>query len=171
MFKDYYKILGISLSANDIEIKKAYREMSIKWHPDRNPGIDVTETMQDINEAYTILKDAEKRSRYDEEYLRFRRTFAKEDKDQNDVNADKERQSQSEWTYEYDVQDENLKEDIKNASEYAKELVEDFMKELKKSSKAAVKGAATNAFNYAVGWMIAGVFITIIGSLIKACNQ
>ena len=55
MFKDYYKILGVSSSANDVEIKKAYREMSMKWHPDRNRGIDVTATMQDINEAYAIL--------------------------------------------------------------------------------------------------------------------
>lgn len=169
MFKDYYKILSISSSANDAEIKKAYREMSMKWHPDRNPGIDVTTTMQDINEAYAILKDAVKRSRYDEEYLRFRGTFYKEDKAQDTVKTENDNQSQSKWTYEYDVQDEKLKEDIRNAREYAKELIEEFLKEIKETSKVAAKGAVTNAFNYAVGWMIAGIIITIIGSLIKAC--
>lgn len=171
MFKDYYKILGVSSSANGAEIKKAYREMSMKWHPDRNPDIDVTATMQDINEAYAILKDAAKRSRYNEEYKRFCGTFAKEAKGQDTVNTENKKQSQSEWTYDYDVQDENLKEDIKNAREYAKELVEKFLKELKETSKVAAKGAATNAFNYTVGWVVAGAFITIIGSLIKACNQ
>ena len=171
MFKDYYKILGVSSSANDAEIKKAYREMSMKWHPDRNPGIDVTATMQDINEAYAILKDAAKRSRYDEEYLRFCGMFTHNDKDQDTVNTENDNQSQSEWTYDYDVQDENLKEDIKDAREYAKELVEEFLKELKETSKVAAKGAATNALNYAIGWVIAGVFIAIIGALLRTCNS
>ncbi len=171
MFKDYYKILGVSSSANDAEIKKAYREMSMKWHPDRNLGIDVTATMQDINESYAILKDAAKRSRYDEEYLRFCGMFPQDDKDQYTVNTENDNQSQSEWTYDYDVQDENLKEDIKDAREYAKELVEEFLKELKETSKVAAKGAAINALNYAIGWMIAGVFIAIIGALLRTCNS
>lgn len=171
MFKDYYKILGVSSSANEAEIKKAYREMSMKWHPDRNPGIDVTATMQDINEAYAILKDATKRSRYNEEYQRFRGTFTKEAKGQDTVNTENKKQSQSEWTYDYDVQDENLKEDIKNAHEYAKELVKKFLKELKETSKVAAKGAATNVFNYTIGWVIAGVFIAIIGALLRTCNS
>ena len=162
MFKDYYKILGVSSSANEAEIKKAYREMSMKWHPDRNPGIDVTATMQDINEAYAILKDATKRSRG---------TFTKEAKGQDTVNTENKKQSQSEWTYDYEVQDENLKEDIKNAHEYAKELVKKFLKELKETSKVAAKGAATNVFNYTIGWVIAGVFIAIIGALLRTCNS
>ena len=171
MFKDYYKILGVSSLANDMEIKKAYREMSMKWHPDRNPYIDVTATMQDINEAYAILKDAAKRSRYDKEYQSFCGTFAKEDIAQDAANSESENQSQSKWTYEYDVKDEDLKEDIKNAREYAKKLVEEFLNELKETSKVAAKGAATNALNYAVGWVIACVFISIIGALLRTCNS
>ena len=61
MFKDYYKILGIHRQASAQEIKSAYRAMSIKWHPDKNPNVNVTSIMQDINEAYAILKDEEKR--------------------------------------------------------------------------------------------------------------
>lgn len=61
MFKDYYKILGISRQASAQEIKSAYRTMSKKWHPDINPGMDVTSIMQDINEAYAILKDENKK--------------------------------------------------------------------------------------------------------------
>ena len=68
MFKDYYKILGISRQASFQDIKSAYRAMSIKWHPDKNPNSDVTSIMQDINEAYAILKDEEKRERYNKEY-------------------------------------------------------------------------------------------------------
>ena len=170
MFKDYYKILGVSFSASDAVIKRAYREMSIKWHPDRNPDVDVTAMMQDINEAYAILKDTAKKSRYDEEYHRFHEAFDQKETTHDNVKDDKKQTAQSNWTYEYDVQDDSLKEDIKSAREYAKELVEEFLKELKESSKAAAKGAATNAFNYVVAWIIAGIIITIIGGLIRACN-
>ena len=67
MFKDYYQILDVSFSASKEEIKKAYRKMSLQWHPDRNPGADVTEMMQDINEAYKILNDDISRAKYDKE--------------------------------------------------------------------------------------------------------
>ena len=63
MFKDYYQILDVSFSASKEEIKKAYRKMSLQWHPDRNPGADVTEMMQDINEAYKILNDGQDMTR------------------------------------------------------------------------------------------------------------
>ena len=57
MFKDYYKLLDIQQNASDEEIKKAFREQAIEWHPDRNQGTDTTLRMQEINEAYLILKD------------------------------------------------------------------------------------------------------------------
>ncbi len=170
MFKDYYKILGVSSSADEATIKQAYREMSIKWHPDRNLDVDVTAIMQDINEAYAILKDPEKRSRYDQEYIHFCEVFPKEEKSHEDGHAEENKQTHSKWEYKYDVHDDNLKEDIKNAQKYAKELVEEFLKELKETSKVAAQGAATNVINYAVGWVVAGVVLAIIGSLIKACN-
>ena len=122
--------------------------------------------MLDINEAYAILKDATMRSRYDQEYKRF---FGSQM--QNEIHPQEdENDTEPEWTYNYDVQDENLKDDIKNAREYAKDLVEEFMQELRTSGKAAVKGAASNAFNYAVGWIAAGIVITILGGLIRSCN-
>ena len=71
MFKDYYQILGISPSASKKDIKDAYRIKSLQWHPDRNPDIDVTGIMQDINEAYKILNDDISRTRYDKEYQNF----------------------------------------------------------------------------------------------------
>ena len=106
MFKDYYKILEVSPSTDDATIKRAYREMSMRWHPDKNPDIDVTAVMQDINEAYAILKDIAKRSRYDQEYIRFCGAFEKEEAPQNTVNTNEKEHSQYCWTYEYDVHQE-----------------------------------------------------------------
>lgn len=64
MSKDYYAILGISRSASDAEIKKAYRKMAAKYHPDKPTGDEAK--FKEISEAYETLSDAEKRSMYDQ---------------------------------------------------------------------------------------------------------
>ena len=67
MGKDYYAILGVSRSATQEEIKKAYRRLAIKYHPDRNPGDkEAEEKFKEAAEAYEILGDPEKRARYDQ---------------------------------------------------------------------------------------------------------
>ena len=64
--KDYYAILGVNKSATQEEIKKAYRKLALKYHPDRNPGDKTAEEkFKEINEAYDILKDEQKRAAYD----------------------------------------------------------------------------------------------------------
>ncbi len=64
--RDFYEILGVSKSANEAEIKKAYRKMAIKYHPDKNPGDKVAEDkFKEAAEAYEILSNSEKRSNYD----------------------------------------------------------------------------------------------------------
>jgi curved DNA-binding protein len=66
-YKDYYKILGVGRNANKDEIKRAYRNLALKTHPDRNPGNSkAEEQFKEINEAYQVLSDPEKRSRYDQ---------------------------------------------------------------------------------------------------------
>lgn len=66
MSKDYYKILGISKDATQEEIKKAYRRLAMKYHPDRNKGSkEAEEKFKEINEAYAVLSDPEKRKLYD----------------------------------------------------------------------------------------------------------
>ncbi|MCD6262092.1 MAG: J domain-containing protein [Deltaproteobacteria bacterium] len=64
--KDYYKILGVSKSATPEEIKKAYRKLALKYHPDRNKGdASAEEKFKEISEAYAVLCDPEKKKQYD----------------------------------------------------------------------------------------------------------
>ncbi|XP_034939052.1 dnaJ protein homolog 1 [Chelonus insularis] len=65
MGKDYYKILGINKGANDDEIKKAYRKLALKYHPDKNKSAGAEEKFKEIAEAYEVLSDAKKREVYD----------------------------------------------------------------------------------------------------------
>src|SRR5438552_15968969 len=64
--KDYYDILGVKKNAPDDEIKKAYRNLAKKYHPDRNKGNKEAENkFKEISEAYAVLSDKEKREQYD----------------------------------------------------------------------------------------------------------
>jgi len=63
--KDYYEILGVSRNASLDEIKQKYRELALKYHPDRNKDKNAEEKFKEINEAYAVLSDPEKRKEYD----------------------------------------------------------------------------------------------------------
>ena len=66
MAEDYYKILGIEKTASAEEIKKAYRKLALKWHPDKNPNNKAAEDkFKKISEAYAVLSDMQKRKDYD----------------------------------------------------------------------------------------------------------
>lgn len=65
MGKDYYKILGIPKTSKDDEIKKAYRKMALRYHPDKNKNIGAEEKFKEIAEAYEVLSDKKKRDIYD----------------------------------------------------------------------------------------------------------
>lgn len=66
MGKDFYKILGISKTANDDEIKKSYRKLALKYHPDKNKTPQAEERFKEIAEAYEVLSDKKKRDVYDQ---------------------------------------------------------------------------------------------------------
>merc|ERR1711868_297626 len=66
MGKDYYKILGVSRGASDDEIKKAYRKLALKYHPDKNQSPGAEERFKEIGEAYDVLSDVKKKQIYDQ---------------------------------------------------------------------------------------------------------
>jgi len=64
--RDYYEVLGVSRNASKDQIKDAYRELALKYHPDRNKAPDAEERFKEITEAYAVLSDDEKRAQYDQ---------------------------------------------------------------------------------------------------------
>lgn len=70
--RDYYEVLGVSKNATDDEIKRSFRKLSLKWHPDRQAGksesekADAIKKFQEIAEAYEVLSDKQKRASYDQ---------------------------------------------------------------------------------------------------------
>ena len=64
--RDYYEVLGVSKNATDDELKKAYRKLAVKYHPDRCKDADAKDKFQEISEAYEVLSNKDKRAQYDQ---------------------------------------------------------------------------------------------------------
>lgn len=162
IFVDYYKVLEIEKHSSFQEIKSAFRRQAIKWHPDKNPDIDVNEKMQLINEAYLILKDEEARKHYDVEYDKFYQYF------QHKKEKQKSTSSFNEHIYEeYKFDDETLKRWMQNAKKQAVDLAKQTIKEMAELSVTATREASSKMLETFVYYAIAGIFIML---LFKTCN-
>lgn len=147
MYKDYYKILGLHYSASQEDIKKKYRQLAKKWHPDVNQSDDATSKMQEITEAYLILSDEEARRRYDviHEHLFRQKTEEKreESKEYFGEGKFKNETSTTEHSPEKDSSipvDPILETWVSNARQQAKDFVIQSIKD--------AKGIITNGCKY-----------------------
>jgi len=187
MFVDYYALLEIAPSATPEEIKSAFKKQAMKWHPDRNPGIDTNPQMQLLNEAKLILLDGEAREKYDFQYHRFKQfQKEKEHNTQRDQEQRKEQYQQQEerkkqetknppkeeaYTYsDFNVDDELLKKWMANAKRQAVDLAKQTIEELKGMTKAGVKEGAKAMGGAFIFQIILSVIVLIIIGLSKSCN-
>lgn len=184
MFKDYYALLGIDVSASQDDIKAAFKKQALRWHPDRNIGKDTTSIMQDINEAKLILLDTEARERYNREYHRFK-DFQRQKENEN---RQKEKQSEeyrkerkteeqkhyqetTSQTRDYKVEDEILNKWMNNAKKQAVDLAKETIEDLKGMTKEGMKAATEKVGSQIPSLLIMAVVFLIIAVLIKTCNN
>ena len=185
MFVDYYDILDIGIDSTPVEVKSAFKKQALKWHPDKNNGVDTTEMMQNINEAYLILKDSEARNLYNKEYVRFKEfkkahSFSnnsqKEEKSHNKEQEQKNNkhksntESQAEDFYysTYQMFDETLNKWMQNARSQAVTLAQKTIEDLRGMSIDGGK-AIGNAALIGIGRYIGFSIIMLI--IFKACNN
>jgi curved DNA-binding protein CbpA len=163
MFKDYYGILEISFGASKTVIKTAFKRQALRWHPDRNPDIDTLKAMQDINEAYLILKDAEAKERYDEEYRRYKRF---EQSWENCFSDETSFGIENKNQHEYKFHDDILKRWMTNARQQASQLAAQTLAELKTGAKAAGR----EMFDRFIAFAIIGLIFSLITATAHGCN-
>lgn len=161
MFKDYYRILEINFEATPEEIKAAYKRLALKWHPDRNHSGEALQKMQDINEAYLILKDTEAKRRYDEEHFKFR----KYQHSFSSSSTKEQKQGDKKPEY-YEPQDEILQKWMRNAREQAQELVSQTISAFQIGTKAAGKEIMEQTTTF----LILGLIFMVLFALSRSCN-
>jgi len=167
MFKDYYIILDISEGSTLSEIKAAFKKQALLWHPDINKSESAQNKMQDINEAYLILKDIEARKHYDVEYQifkKFRRQFTRTSNKglSAPVNIGQD--------FDYKIKDELLNRWIINANQQSRDLVKISIEELFGMTSAGLRAATTTlrqGFSFQLGCVIVVAIILIFLALLQ----
>jgi curved DNA-binding protein CbpA len=180
MFKDYYAILSIEVSATQEDIKTALKKQALKWHPDRNIGLDTTSKMQDINEAKLILLDIEARDRYNREYNRFKdyqnqketeKKQREKQKEEQKTKQHRQYQETESQARDYKVEDEILNKWMNNAKKQAVDLAKETIEDLKGMTKEGIKAASEKVGSQIPSLLIMAVVFLIIALLIKICNN
>jgi len=169
MFKDYYAILEIGENATLKELKAAFKKQALKWHPDRNPGKDTIKLMQEINEAYLILKDKEARERYNREYILFKNYQQQKAKKEHQQKENKQEPSSENTSF--TVYDDILNNWMNNAKKQAVDLAHHTIKDMIGMMVGGLKAAATAASNILIYQIIFSVIILFIVSFSKSCNS
>lgn len=174
MFVDYYAVLEIDFSSSIDEIKSGYKKQALKWHPDRNEKQDTTYRMQQINEAYLILKDIDARSRYDLEYRTYYQ-YKKEKQDfktENDSSKSSEKDNSSNTASEfedsaYQIKDDLLDKWMSNARVQAVNLAKRTIEDIIGMSKASGQAMANAVLGGVFRFFIFGIIMFV---LFKACR-
>lgn len=156
MLPDYYKIFGLSKSATKEEIKKRYRELAKKYHPDVNKSPDATAKMQEIQEAYYILSDEEAKIRYD---IQYDRIYGSQKQEFKSEEQHRTYQTENENTKQKDNQfdDPILEKWILNAKRQAV----DFVKHLYRDTKGIAASGCSYYFK-ALGICIVVFFVIVL---------
>jgi curved DNA-binding protein CbpA len=175
MFRDYYAILEIEVSASQDDIKDAFKKQALIWHPDRNVGKDTTLIMQDINEAKLILLDTEARERYNQEYARYK-NFERIKEGENEQKArqrDKQKQHQENTSQgtNYKVDDEILNKWMNNAKKQSVDLAKETIEDFKGMTKVGIKAASENIGDQIPSLLIMAVFFLLLFVITRSCNN
>lgn len=178
MFIDYYAILEIAENSSIEVIKSAFKKMALKWHPDRNSGMDTTKKMQELNEAYLILKDIEAKKRYDIEYLKFKqykqreKQYAESSYSQNKSSKDNNKQYKNTYQYsDYNVNDEILKKWMSNAKRQAVDLAKQTIEDLRGMIAVGTKTAIKETGSYLIFYIIASAILFLLFAISKSCHN
>jgi curved DNA-binding protein CbpA len=166
LFKDYYDILNVNIDSTFEEIKYSFRKLALRWHPDRNRGMDTTAKMQELTEAYLILKDIEARAKYDEQYHIYVKGKAEKDfLNKNENNSTEFNQNKSSRSSN-EIIDDQLLNWILNAQKQAKDLAKISLIDLK--AMAVVGGkSAINAMAIQAGGVL---FLLVCILLVRSCS-
>lgn len=145
MFKDYYKILEVSSDTPKEGIKKSYRRLLKKWHPDKNSTPQASSKTQDIIEAYLILSDSVKKLKYDIEYRNYFSSASSEQTGQ-----------------EYTINDEDLNSSMNAASYKASQILNKTIKDIIRITSSGL----LESFKFVKLFLIYSAIIFLIGLLV-----
>lgn len=130
-FINHYFILGVNENSSIAEIISGYKKLCFKWHPDRNPGVEATNKMQEINEAKRILSDDRLREAYNKEYQAYKTKSANQSNNKGE-NSRGENTSQK-VNYSFNLKtDSELIRTCSSAAKYSFEYIHAVLQELKK---------------------------------------